>query len=263
MWRKAYNIKWAVEENCLCIMAGRGDSCFALPPFVPQGVDMTQALNKMMAHFAQNSWLFELRGVEKFMLDMLEAVKPGSFKWVADRDNFDYVYYAQDLIELKGRKYHSKKNHVNSFKKACQGYSYLPLTADLMAMCLEMLAEWCEKKDCYQDDILESEMNAIIEALENYQYLGLEGGAIMLDGRVEAFTFGEQINQDTAVIHVEKANPDVRGIYAVINQEFCRHTWQRMKYINREEDMGIEGLRKAKESYHPARMVEKYIVTLK
>lgn len=263
MWRKAYNIKWTVEEECLCIMAGRENEYFVLPPFASQGADMARALDKMMEHFAENKWLFNLRGAEKSTLEMVETAKPGLFTWVPERDNFDYVYYAQDLIELKGRKYHSKKNHVNSFKKAYSGYSYLPLTTDLMGMCINMLIEWCEKKDCYQDDILASETNAIIEALESYPYLGLTGGVIMLDGKVEAFTFGEQLNQDTAVIHVEKANPDIRGVYAVINQEFCRNNWQRMKYINREEDMGIEGLRKAKESYHPAKMVEKYTITLR
>jgi uncharacterized protein len=85
----------------------------------------------------------------------------------------------------------------------------------------------------------------------------------LIDEKIEAFTFGEMINEDTAVIHVEKGNPDIKGIYPVINQEFCQNTWQGVKYINREEDMGIEGLKKAKESYYPVMLIEKFDVRLK
>jgi hypothetical protein len=99
--------------------------------------------------------------------------------------------------------------------------------------------------------------------LTNFSKLNLKGGVIVLNGVVEAFTFGEKLNEDTAVIHVEKANPDISGIYSAINRDFCRETWSETTYINREEDMGLEGLRKAKESYSPIKMIEKFDVRVK
>ena len=105
--------------------------------------------------------------------------------------------------------------------------------------------------------------DAAIEALKNFKILGLTGGVILIDGKIEGLTFGEALNSDTVIIHVEKGNADINGIYPVINQDYLLHNWQEMKFVNREEDMGIPELRKAKESYYPLGLVEKYTVTLK
>jgi len=140
---------------------------------------------------------------------------------------------------------------------------YMPLTEALVQDCIDNELEWCEKRNCDEVLDLRCEKFAIIEALLKFSYLELSGGVIMIGGKVEAFTFGEALNEDTAVIHVEKGNPDINGIYAVINQEYCVNNWESMQYINREEDMGIEGLRKAKESYYPVTLIEKYDVAVK
>jgi uncharacterized protein len=103
-----------------------------------------------------------------------------------------------------------------------------------------------------------SEDYAVREALTRFGELDFQGAAIVMAGKVEAFSIGEALNEDTAVIHLEKANPDIPGLYAAINQLFCRHAWSHMKYVNREQDLGVEGLRKAKESYHPHHRVRKY-----
>ncbi|XER10141.1 hypothetical protein SATMO3_02860 [Sporomusa aerivorans] len=259
MWRNIYSIKWAESQGYLFIKAGSGNRQFMLQPIGPdEGV--AKALDEMAAYFTAHDLTFQLRGIEKFMIGILETWRPGQFAVSSDRDNFDYVYNTKDLIELKGRKYHSKKNHINSFYRNYSNYQYWPLTTEWTARCIENQHEWCVKKGCDDDPTLRSERDAIIEVLSHWDELKLTGGLITIGGKVEAFTFGEKLNADTAVIHVEKGNPDIRGVYPVINQKFCENAWQHLTSVNREEDMGIEGLRKAKESYYPAKMVEKFNV---
>ena len=123
---------------------------------------------------------------------------------------------------------------------------------------LGLQEDWCELRDCVEDPDLLHEDRAIYEAISHFKELGFRGGAISIDSKVEAFALGEPLNPDTAVIHIEKANPDIPGLYAAINQLFCAEEWSGVKYINREQDLGLENLRKAKESYYPDHMVEKY-----
>lgn len=261
MWRNLYSIKWAEVDGYLVIKAGIGENQFMLQPF-GMDADVEKVIGKMADYCTEHNLAFKLYGIEKFMVDILEKWRPGQFTFTSDRDNFDYVYNSKDLIELKGRKYHSKKNHINSFLRNYSNYQYVPLTADWVSRCVETQIEWCKKKGCDDDVMLKGERDAIIEVLIHWDELKLTGGLIYIDGKVEAFSFGEELNNDTAVIHVEKANPDIRGVYPVINQQFCANAWKHIPFINREEDMGIEGLRKAKESYYPVKMVEKYIAKL-
>jgi len=264
MWRKAYNIEWAVEADFLFVKASWEGEKFALQPFGPdEGLGM--AISKLEDYFKQQNIPLILSGVESSMVAKLDKLRPGCFRFTEDRDNYDYLYNAQDLITLKGRKFHSKKNHVNSFKKTYSNYLYRPLTPDLTEQCIATATEWYQRKnDGTEDDImLDYEREAIIDAFANLEYLKLQGGVIVIDGKVEAFAFGERLNNDTAVIHVEKANADIRGIYPAINQEFCKNSWHNVRYINREEDMGLEGLRKSKMSYHPVKLIKKYVVTVR
>lgn len=181
---------------------------------------------------------------------------------VLDRDHCDYVYLTEELIHLEGNKFHGKRNHINKFKKH-HTYDYTTLTPDLIDACLSLESEWCNLKHCELFPGLLGEERAIYQALHNMEKLDFKGGVIQIDGAVEAFALGEQLNPHTAVIHIEKANPAFDGLYQLINQEFCAHEWKGMTYINREQDLGDEGLRKAKLSYHPHHLVNKYTVTLK
>ncbi len=262
MWRKAYNIQWTVEENFLCVKACWEGETFFLPPFGPEE-GLGQVLESMLEHAKENHFPFMLQGVEKIMVEWLEKVRPEYFLCTPERDNFDYIYVTKDLIELKGRKFHTKKNHVNSFRKKHPNYRYVPLTAEMTKQCIDFMVEWCNERGCVKGDSIDCERNAIVEAMRHFATLKFEGGAIFIEEKMIAFTFGEMNNEDTAVIHVEKGLMEYKGVYGVINQEFCAHHWAHSEYVNREEDMGIEGLRKAKESYHPIKMVEKYIVTIK
>ncbi len=126
-----------------------------------------------------------------------------------------------------------------------------------------MQEDWCEMRDCEESSDLFEEDRAVYEALTHFDELDYTGGAIVIESKVEAFSLGEPLNPTTAVIHIEKANPAISGLYAAINQRFCQGAWSGMTYINREQDLGVEGLRKAKQSYHPHHMVKKYLVTPK
>lgn len=262
MWRKAYNIQWAVEDDFLCVKAEWEGETFFLPPFGNEE-GYSGIIEKLMQHAAENAFTFTLQGVEKYTTEWLEKIKPGYFEFTVERDNFDYVYLAQDLIELKGRKFHKKKNHLNGFKKTYSNYKYVPMTAEMTDECIAFMVEWCNERGCIKGDSVDCERKAINEAMNNFTTLGFKGGAIFIDDKMAAFTYGEVCNDDTVVIHVEKGHVAYKGVYAAINQEFCAHEWQNIEYVNREEDMGIEGLRKAKESYNPIKMIEKYLVTIK
>lgn len=261
-WRKCYHIKWLEIENCLIIKVRRDEIDFFLPPFPKNGANIDIALDLILAQIKANP-ACEIRGIYQDALTDISKSFWDNFELTSDRDNFDYVYNREDLAKLAGRKYHSKKNHINAFLKLYPNYQYLPLTTDLIPQCKEFLGKWFLAKGISSDHSIRCEMSAINQSLNNLEALEIQGGTIFIDGQMEAFTYGEAINKDVAIIHVEKANPAIRGLYAKINQDFCNNAWQSIKYINREEDMGLEGLRKAKESYNPVFMVEKYSAKLK
>lgn len=262
MWRAAYQIVWAEEDGVLYTKAEWDGQEFALQPFGPRE-KMEAAAERWLAYFADRKLPFSMYGVEKEMAELLVSYGGAQFAVEEDRDNFDYVYLREELETLAGRKLHSKKNHLNSFRKNYPDAEYLPVTEEIVLQCKLNINGWYKKHGGFDDPILTSERQAIIEVLNNFDDLQLAGGAILLDKRVVAFTFGERLNADTAVIHVEKADPEIRGAYPAINQGFVAHAWQDMTYINREEDMGVEGLRKAKLSYKPVKLVEKFNVTLR
>jgi hypothetical protein len=176
-----------------------------------------------------------------------------------ERDHFDYVYDVRDLIELKGRKFHDKKNKANKFRSSYQ-YEYAALTPDLIGECLEFEHYWCEVRDCGKYPGLQKERCAILKMLRNFSFLDIKGGLIRVDGKIAALTLGEKILPDTMVIHIEKANSDIPGLYQVINQEFLMHEAADCRFVNREQDLGIEGLRNSKMSYNPVKFIRKYRV---
>lgn len=263
MWQDCYNIKWTVIDDFLCIKAKLEEMDYILPPYGATDQGIEKALDKLMEYFRENNFPFMMRAISPEMKETLESVYPGKFTFTEERDVFDYVYRAEDLINLAGRKYHRKRNHIKRFQKKYPEYQHVPLTKDLLDLCIINLKEWCLKKGCEEDESLLCERDATIKAFEAFDYLDYIGSVIFIDGNVEAFTFGEAVNEDTVLIHVEKANSEINGIYQVINQEFLKNNWAQMKYVNREEDLGVEGLRKSKESYYPVKMLIKYKAEIK
>ena len=261
MWRKPFNIQWTLDDDVIYMISEWNGKVAALQPLGAED-KMQNAIANIVEWFKSRDKdkKVVIGGIEKSFTKELENFSGAKFDIKPNRENFDYVYLADDLINLAGRKYHSKKNHLNSFQKNYPMANYLPITKDIIPKCREELNDWYENKspELPDDLFLALERAAINEVLDNFCDFNIKGGAIELDGRIIAFTFGEQLNTDTAVIHVEKADPDIRGAYPAINQGFVAHEWSNMTYINREEDMGLEGLRKAKESYKPVKMIEKF-----
>jgi hypothetical protein len=259
IWRNYYHLEWCLWDECLCVLARpEGSQPFFLPPLGEK--NPRDCIKDLLLHFKSQG----IKGtVQRVPEDLVEQhLKDcNHFETALDRDNCDYVYLADDLIKLEGNKFHGKRSHINKFKKN-HSYRYETLTPDLVSKCLEMETEWCNLKHCEIFPSLAGEERAIYEGLKNMETLGFRGGVILINNKVEAFALGEQLNPQTAVIHVEKANPAFDGLYQLINQEFCTHEWKNVPYINREQDLGEEGLRKAKLSYHPHHLVNKYTVKL-
>ncbi len=182
------------------------------------------------------------------------------FVLTEERSHFDYVYDVQELSELKGRKFHDKKNKANKFRNSHE-YKYSTLTADLIDECLAFEHHWCEVRECHKYYGLHRERCAILEMLNNFESLDIRGGIVRVDNKIAALTLGEKLLPDTFVIHIEKAHAGLPGLYQVINQEFLMHEAGDCRFVNREQDLGIEGLRRAKMSYNPVRFVKKYKVS--
>lgn len=256
MWRSYYRPVWKISNGCLLIVMNPvGGEPFGMQP-LGDG-DKLAAVNHILAQMEADGAEPMLARVDAEFARWLED--GGGFSAEADRDQFDYVYAAEDLINLAGRRFHRKKNHYNKFVKSIP-FRYKPLDIELVEQVLDMQEHWCQMRECGGDPSLINEDLAIREAMSNYDKLDFTGGAICVQDKVEAFSFGEKLNSDTAVVHIEKANPEMPGLYAVINREFAADALKNVKYINREQDLGIEGLRAAKESYRPEHLVEKYIV---
>ena len=176
------------------------------------------------------------------------------------RGHWDYLYSVTDLIALKGNRFHKKKNLLNQFKKKYD-YEYVPFTAKMVDMALGMQENWCTWRDCESSEGLAAENRAIYRILNNWENLhSITGGAIIIDGEMVAYTIAEALTTDTVVIHFEKGHPDYRGAYQAINQMFLDNFARKFKIVNREQDLGDEGLRKAKLSYNPIDFNKKYRV---
>jgi len=192
----------------------------------------------------------------------LESWFPGKFLVKATRNGSDYVYAIDDLADLKGRKYQKKRNHANRFRAEHPNYTVRPLTSCNMPMAQHMINDWYTarmREDPEGDYMLEN--IALAKACRCYDDLGMDGILLMDGDRVLAVTMGSRMAEDTFDIHFEKAREDVDGAYTVVNQEFARYLrlkYPAIAYLDREEDMGLEGLRKAKLSYHPHHMIDKY-----
>ncbi|MBO7049940.1 MAG: DUF2156 domain-containing protein [Bacteroidaceae bacterium] len=183
----------------------------------------------------------------------------------SERDQYDYIYKRTNLALLQGGKLKSKRNHVNRFNVLYPGFEYRPLTPDMFDECRRVVALWQDEKEHENPswgDTIQAEHDVMETIFAHWDELGMLGGSIYVYGRMVAFTYGSAVTNDTFDVCVEKADRNVEGAFSVINQQFCAHLPERFIYVNREEDMGLEGLRKAKLSYHPEILLTYNVVTL-
>ncbi len=193
---------------------------------------------------------------ERLPVEFAGRLEQEGFAVTLDRDNADYVYRVRDLAELAGRKYAKKRNHIKQCLEE-NNCTYVEINAGLIDGCLKMQDRWCHERECAKDPDLCGELTAIRETLTHFEKFGLLGGAIRINGEIMAFAIGEKLNETTAVWHFEKAMPQFHGLGQLINKWFAKHALKDFEFVNREQDLGIPGLRLAKESYSPHTMIEK------
>lgn len=254
MWCKEDRIRIAEQEDILYILFVFPHlRPFMLAPLARREEDYPKAIATASAYLESIGTRPAFRGVTQTYKAFFEEA---GFILTEDRDNFDYVYNMQDLLTLKGKRLHGKRNHINQFLSRYT-YEYVKITPDMLDECMAIYEDWLEGKDPTEYGVL-GEQEAIRIGLEHMKELGLAGGGILVDGKLKAFSLGERINEEMTVIHIEKADSTIPGLYPLINREFILHEWKDVKYINREEDMGLEGLRRAKMSYSPLYLLEKF-----
>lgn len=224
--------------------------------------DRKQVLEVVFADARARGIEWRFSGLLEQEKEELEALYPDRFAFVANEGSFDYVYDVNDLADLAGRKYHGKRNHCKRFEDACPNYVTQPITEENLSLAKTFAEAWYAAKQAEQPDAdYRMEEIAMERAFANYRALELDGLLLLSEGRVLAMTMGNRMNSDTFDVNFEKATAEVQGAYAMINREFARYIRQKypeVRYLDREEDMGIEGLRQAKLSYYPHHQVKKY-----
>lgn len=259
LWSRHYKVKYAVIEDALVFCSEDEDEiAFSYP--AGEAADVKKALEFLMAYCKERECPFILYNVTPTMFAQLEGWYPDRFTVEYNRDYADYVYESEKLATLAGKKLHAKRNHINKFKSLYENWTYEELNEDNVEDCFQMALKWRNQNGCEEDAEKNAEMCVTLNSLRLYKELDLKGGVLKIDGNIVAFTVGEPLCDDTFVVHIEKAFPDVEGAYPMINQQFVQHECTDYQYVNREEDTGAEGLRKAKLSYRPAFLEEKGVV---
>ncbi len=203
-----------------------------------------------------------ITGLRKEDCLQIGQIYPGRFRFYNDRDSYDYVYSIDDLADLKGRKFQKKRNHLHRFWDAHPNCQPMPITKDNLETVQDMAASWyLRRQKSDPDGDYHLEQLALTRALGDPEALGMVGLALVEDGKILAFSLASLLSEDTLDIHFEKARDDIDGAYAAINQTFARYLreqFPQVRWLNREDDMGLEGLRKAKLSYQPSFLIEKF-----
>lgn len=256
-WQFFYGSEYAIQDDFLFIrfnLEGRKQKSYMFP--VGEG-NLVHAIGLLQKETDTDEHRLCISGITPEAKEQLETLYPAGFRYVTDRNFFDYIYLREDLQYLKGKKYQAKRNHINKFNKL-YNYTYTPITREMIPLCLELEYKWYQanKTDADIED-LQHENQSMIFALNHFEALDLTGGAIIINDEIIAFTYGSPVNKNTFAVHVEKADVKYEGIFSLINQEFVSHLPEQYIYINREEDLGIPGLRQAKLSYNPAILLEK------
>jgi hypothetical protein len=267
MWRTFYGLKYFEWKEHLLLFSrdffknkkepasGNKNALYFFPPVGPNPAKIIISLFKehkeLEFHRVPERITETIQNIPEFQVLNLQILE--------DRDNWDYVYESENLRTLPGNKYRQNRRWLNKFLES-YNYEFKILTEDEVDKVKTLQLEWCVLRQCEDDESLKEEELAIYDALDNYSTLGFDGALICVDDKCAAYTFGEKLNADTLVIHVEKAHMDYEGAYQAIGNLFLNNTFKEILYVNREQDLGVLGLRRAKESYKPIRMEKKSIV---
>ena len=267
MWRNFYGLNFIEWKEHLLLFSrdifktkkeaasGKKDSLYFFPPVGPNPTEIIISLFKELKDL-------EFHRVPEIITDTIQndpEFQPLNLQILEDRDNWDYVYEAENLKTLPGNRYRQNRRWLNKFLENYD-YEFTVLTENEVDRVKALQLEWCVLRQCEDDESLKEEELAIYDALDNYSTLGFHGALICVDDKCAAYTFGEMLNTETLVIHVEKAHMDYEGAYQAIGNLFLKNDFKDALYVNREQDLGVPGLRRAKESYKPLRMEKKSII---
>ena len=261
-WRFLYNTQFAILDHHLVLRFYAGRHLAYMMPIPEPGFlgGYFSVIKAIMDDSTAMGHPLLMLGVSREKAEILDTLFPETFRIEPDRDRADYIYSRERLVSLSGKKLQAKRNHANKFRLLYPEYEYRELTKEMVPQCLELERKW--RRNAMKEDKggLSVELRSMTRAFNRWESLGLIGGTIWVGDRLVAFTFGNPINKTTFDVCVEKADIGYEGIYAVINQEFARHIPENFIYINREEDLGDEGLRRSKLSYRPEMLLEKFCV---
>lgn len=258
IWQKIYNTKIAEKDGWLFSKAGKDeDNMLFLFP-VGKG-DIKDGLSILEDYCMAENVPMNFHSLSLEQCEILEMLYPKRYKFSENRDGFDYIYEREALSTLRGKKLSAKRNHINRFEENNPDWSYEKMNSENIRDAIFMHNEWCEASDCHSEEGLFEESCAVRRAFKYFDELELSGGILRAGGRVVAFSIGDRLNDETFLVHIEKAFADIQGAYPMINKQFVINNCEGYKYIDREDDAGDEGLRRAKLSYRPYKMAEKYV----
>jgi hypothetical protein len=253
-WAEEYGLYWAWSDKLVWIKQTVPEELYWAPVGLWDSIDW----KKCFSEYFRSETIFD-RIPESLLLLWKDSFKH-LISVEESRGHWDYLYSVTELIELKGKRFHKKRNLLNQFRKKYD-FEYVPFGKDMIHKAMKMQEDWCVWRDCESSDVLSAENRAISKILSKWEKIqGLTGGAIIVNQKMAGYTIAESFTDDTLVIHFEKGNPDYKGIYQAINQMFLEHSGNRFEFVNREQDLDVGGLRKAKLSYNPVDFVKKYRV---
>lgn len=252
LWQHQYGMEFCINDGFLYIRAGRTKKRYLFP--IGSG-DIKKAVSVLLDSGA------EFYGLSEEQAQLLEKIAPDRYTFTETRDMGDYVYRTENLINLTGKKYRAKRNHINRFVLENPDWTYEEITEANISEVIQMHEIWCSQSD--DADGLAEEASAVRTALSDYFALGFSGGLIRTGGKVVAFSVGDKLSDNMFLVHIEKALLEYNGAYQMINCEFAKHNCSDFEFTNREEDTGDEGLRKAKLSYRPEYIVKKFLAKRK
>lgn len=251
-WSDGYHVRYALVDDFLVVIAKHAET--GIYHHLPIGKgDITPVMEYLRETYDVEGKKYCLCPLSSGMKEKIEREMPGKYEFQPMRDSFDYVYSVERLSTLKGKKMNAKRNHYKKFVST-YAYTYHRIEPKDIQRCKEAAISFVNRENKNAAE----EIKALERLFDNYQALGVVGAYLEVDHKVVAVTVGEDFNK-TVLIHIEKADVQYQGVYAAINKLFLENEWQGYQYVNREEDMGLEGLRKAKMSYKPDFFVEKYI----
>jgi hypothetical protein len=259
IWSDIYATKVAFFNGGLAIRHDKNGVGYLFPV---GEYNLKTAIDLLLCDAREEGDVFKIYAADKEDFSRVDDIFPGVFEFKEERDYAEYIYLSSNLINLKGKKYQKKRNHISRFLREQPNYKFCRIDESNISRVCEMNDNWNSMYGC-DDKGLREEHKVTVSALDNFFELDFDGGFIENEGKVLAYSIGERINDETYCIHIEKAYHEINGTYAIINRDFAREFCKDYKYINREDDLGVPGLRKSKLSYYPEFITDKITIRKK